>query len=98
MSNQLPIVKIGDKSYYDDKRLREYRNIDNPHDRIDYDNTVICPHCKTVLTYLNFRDEGRYSIANKSEFEGLYDIERIFSCPKCYEEIEGSTLEEWGVV
>lgn len=31
---QLPIVTINGKRYFQDDRLREYRAIDNPHDRI----------------------------------------------------------------
>ena len=31
---QLPIVTIRGKKYFQDDRLREYRAVDNPHDRI----------------------------------------------------------------
>lgn len=31
---QLPIIKIGDTSYFVDERLKEFRNINNPHDRL----------------------------------------------------------------
>lgn len=30
---QLPIIKIGKKSYYVDQRLNEIRNVKNPNDR-----------------------------------------------------------------
>lgn len=33
---ELPKVKIGAKLYYQDDRLEEFRNVDNPHDRITY--------------------------------------------------------------
>ncbi len=33
---QLPIVRIGRKRYYRDDRLRKYRNVNNPHDRIPF--------------------------------------------------------------
>jgi len=33
---QLPKAKINDKTYYRDDRLQEYRNVDNPHDRISF--------------------------------------------------------------
>jgi hypothetical protein len=33
--SQLPIVRIGKKSYFLDVRLRELRNVKNPHDRLD---------------------------------------------------------------
>ena len=32
----LPIVEIEGKRYYQDDRLKEYRNVENPHDRITY--------------------------------------------------------------
>ncbi len=32
----LPKWKINGKVYYLDQRLREFRNVDNPHDRIDF--------------------------------------------------------------
>jgi hypothetical protein len=31
---RLPIVTINGKRYYRDDRLREYRAVDNPHDRL----------------------------------------------------------------
>lgn len=33
--SQLPIVKVGKKSYFLDARLRELRNVKNPHDSIE---------------------------------------------------------------
>lgn len=92
---ELPKVQIGDKTYYDDAKLREYRNVDNPHDKIDYDNTVICPDCGKILTELHFKDEGHYNIANKSETDGT---ERFFTCPECNAEIDKSDLEAWGII
>lgn len=34
MVRELPKVRLGKKEYYCDERLREIRNVDNPHDRI----------------------------------------------------------------
>lgn len=34
---RLRIVKIKDKVYFDDDRLREFRNVCNPHDVITYE-------------------------------------------------------------
>lgn len=34
----LPIYKINGKFYFLDKRLNEYRNINNPHDKLDFNN------------------------------------------------------------
>ena len=39
LPRMLPIVSIGDgKRYFFDKRLRQLRNIDNPHDYIEFKN------------------------------------------------------------
>lgn len=37
MIRLLPIVKINDKYYYNDMRLRQYRNITDPFDWIEYE-------------------------------------------------------------
>ena len=37
MVRTLPRVWIGDKEYYRDDRLREFRAVDNPHERITFD-------------------------------------------------------------
>ena len=34
----LPIYKIQGKMYFLDKRLGEYRNVDDPNDRMDFNN------------------------------------------------------------
>lgn len=31
---QLPIIQINGRNYYRDDRLKEYRAVDNPHDRL----------------------------------------------------------------
>ncbi len=36
MPRVLPVVKIGRKWYFADERLREYRRIDHPEDRIGF--------------------------------------------------------------
>jgi hypothetical protein len=36
-ATMLPTEIIGDKLYYVDGRLREYRNVDDPNDRIQFD-------------------------------------------------------------
>jgi hypothetical protein len=38
MINQLAKVKIEGKVYYQDDRLREYRQVTNPHQRIRFDD------------------------------------------------------------
>jgi len=34
---QLPIVKVGGKEFFKDNRLKEYRNIQNPHERYSFE-------------------------------------------------------------
>lgn len=34
---QLPIVKVGNKEFFKDNRLKEYRNINNPHERYTFE-------------------------------------------------------------
>jgi len=38
MVNQLPIVNLNGKKFFRDDRLRQYRNVDNPHDFVDFEN------------------------------------------------------------
>ena len=38
---ELPKQKIGKKTYYVDIKLREFRNVENPHDRIDFDDLYL---------------------------------------------------------
>jgi hypothetical protein len=35
-ARRLPIVKIHDIDYYKDERLEEYRQVNNPHERISF--------------------------------------------------------------
>ena len=38
MPRRLPIVEIDGKPYFQDDRLKEFRAVDNPHDRITFDD------------------------------------------------------------
>lgn len=38
---KLPVVKMNDKSYYVDERLKQYRNVENPHDFIEFDKDEV---------------------------------------------------------
>ena len=38
---ELPQIQIAGKTYYADERLRQLRNIENPHDYIDFDEYEI---------------------------------------------------------
>lgn len=37
MPRRLPVVEIDGKHFFKDERLAEYRNVDNPHDRITFE-------------------------------------------------------------
>ena len=41
MPVQLPVVTMNGKSYFVDSRLRQYRNVENPHDFIDFDQADV---------------------------------------------------------
>lgn len=41
MASQLPIYKINNKFYFLDKRLNEYRNVENPDDVLKYFDITI---------------------------------------------------------
>jgi hypothetical protein len=40
--NQLKVVKIGNKKYFLDARLKELRNIKNPNDYIELSELEVC--------------------------------------------------------
>ncbi|MDQ5987107.1 MAG: hypothetical protein CSYNP_02844 [Syntrophus sp. SKADARSKE-3] len=40
MANKLPTVKIGAKVYFVDARLRQLRNVDNPHDFVEMTDEI----------------------------------------------------------
>lgn len=93
---QLPIVEIDGKKFYDDMRLGEYRSVSNgtePIKIIPYDDTVICPHCKAILTELIVKT--RYSVADKIDVQGT---EPKAYCSKCDKEIDREVMESWGIV
>ena len=69
---KLPIIRMNDKSYYVDSRLRQYRNVDNPHDFIDFEKDE-------VIIY-------SYSRAQALEDGVLVDVSELaeevgFKCP-----------------
>ncbi len=40
---ELPKIQIAGKTYYADERLRQLRNVENPHDYIDFDDEYELP-------------------------------------------------------
>ncbi len=40
MVTQLPIVEMKGKRFFRDDRLRQFRNVENPHDYIDFDDLL----------------------------------------------------------
>jgi len=77
---ELPKVMIGGKEYYKDDRLREYRNVDNPHDVIPFEEKNEaddiqhwkCSSCGKVLTYIKEEDRDFGIVSHITHF----DIER----------------------
>jgi len=56
----LPIVRYGAVKYFADLRLKQFRDINNPHNYVDFDSergqricrqngVVICPQCGTTV-------------------------------------------------
>jgi len=60
MATMLPIVEIKGKNYFQDNRLREFRAVHNPHDRITFD--------EQVFNLLKEADE-RYYLAEKQFYD-----------------------------
>lgn len=52
MPRVLPVVKIGGKQYIRDKRLGEYRNVRNPHDRLQMHADIEVPNVDVGLLIL----------------------------------------------
>lgn len=38
MVRQLPIVEMKGKKYFRDDRLQQFRNVENPHDFVDFED------------------------------------------------------------
>ena len=49
MLKMLPIVKIGEKHYFMDERLEEFRNVDDVDDRIDFRTYVLALMAKRII-------------------------------------------------
>jgi hypothetical protein len=57
MVRELPKVWMGDKQYYKDDRLKEFRAVDNPHERINFEEV---PHAYLgLICRLNYLFKGR---------------------------------------
>ena len=46
---QLPIIIVGKKKYFLDEKLMELRNVNNPHDRLDY-MPITCGNCGAEMS------------------------------------------------
>lgn len=77
MTNKLEIVKFKGKEYFLDDRLRQMREVNNPHATIHYHNIEVCGNCDT------FFDIREHNIVEN------YDYTR--DCPECGSYL--STLE-----
>lgn len=60
---ELPKVIVHYKTYYHDERLKQYRNVENPHDYVDYSNCELCyegncPHtCHGLPDFIAYFDD-----------------------------------------
>lgn len=54
---QLPIIKIGNKSFFKDDKLKQYRNTDNPHEFYSFEE---------IETVFKFLDVGGQLMTNIS--------------------------------
>jgi hypothetical protein len=41
LPRELPKIQVGTKVYYVDARLRQFRNVENPHDYLDYGDDLM---------------------------------------------------------
>jgi hypothetical protein len=41
LPRELPKIQVGKKLYYVDARLRQLRNVENPHDYVDYGDDLM---------------------------------------------------------
>jgi hypothetical protein len=68
----LPIVQVGPTQYFADLRLRQFRDVNNPHNYVDFDSeqgrhmcertgVVVCRECRTaaIISAALKRDELR---------------------------------------
>jgi hypothetical protein len=68
----LPIVRVGPTQYFADLRLRQFRDVSNPHNYVDFDSeqgrqmceqtgVVVCQECKmsAIVSTASKRDELR---------------------------------------
>lgn len=92
---QLPIYKINGRFYFLDKKLNEYRNVKNPHDRIDFNEvcledleTPTEEDIKILSPYLN-----QYSYFNKSNIY-LEESNSANIIKKCIGLMNGEQLVE----
>jgi len=94
---QLPIMQIGDTSYFVDERLKEFRNINNPHDRLDLAQAVakglgvdagFCESCGCVivLNIEKFKGENCTSCEQFINKNCTGVCENITLCKSCCEE------------
>lgn len=59
---KLPTVVIAGKKYFIDKRLKQLRNVENPHDFINDYITISCCTCKRLLFIGRKKDAKRLII------------------------------------
>jgi hypothetical protein len=65
--NQLPIVKINGLDFYQDDRLHQYRQVDNPDNFFDQDDVTTaklcgCNNCNAIMEDENPDDQPELSV------------------------------------
>ncbi len=93
---QLPIMQVGDTSYYVDERLKEFRNVKNPHDKLTLAEAYakakgldagFCEVCGSLIV-LNVE---KFKAQNCCNCESYIETcrgasEEITLCPECCHE------------
>lgn len=80
--SKLPTVEIDGKTYFVDERLKEFRNVENPHDSIKMAD-------RSIIREIDEYGQEKIVHVSKSEEEllKLHKESRCFwDCGYCYEE------------
>lgn len=77
---KMPTVKIRGKPYIVDKKLKQFRSVENPNEFIDFDEAFVTVRFTTQHVVLNDPDEIRkakhelyLTVRDAYEFEEIYD-------------------------
>lgn len=99
---KLPTIEIQGEPYYVDKRLKQFRNVQNPHDTVPFDEAFVRVRFTTEHVVLNdpdcirkARKDLRLAIRDAYEFEEIEDhIDTEPASPELVESILPELLKE----